>query len=89
MPCFVALIALITPRLVIIGLWLLSDWFTSVFDTLLWPVLGFFIAPTTLLWYSAVQNWYGGEWGPLQIIILVITLIIDFSPASSKRKRER
>lgn len=87
MPCLLAVIALITPRLVIVGLWLLTDWFMGVFDTLLWPVLGFFFAPTTLLWYTAVEHWFGGEWGALQIVGLVLTLIIDFSPASGKKRK--
>ena len=88
MPCLAAVIALITPRLLIVALWLFSDWFTGVFDLVLWPVLGFFFTPTTLLWYTVVENWYGGEWGTLQIIVVVITLLIDLSPASSKRKRK-
>lgn len=87
MPCLFAAIALITPRIVIVVLWLLSDWFTGVFDDFVLPVIGFIFAPTTLLWYSAVQNWYGGEWGTMQIIVAVIALIIDFSPASSKRDK--
>jgi hypothetical protein len=87
MPCFVALFALLTPRLVIAGLWLLSDWFVGVFDTMLWPVLGFFFAPTTLLWYSAVHHWFGGEWGTVQIIGLVFAILIDLSPASSKKRK--
>ena len=88
MPCLFALIALITPRLLIVGLWLLTDWFTGVFETMLWPVIVFFCAPTTLLWYTAVEHWYGGEWGTLQIIVVVITLMIDLSPASGKKKRK-
>ena len=88
MPCLAALIALITPRLLIVGLWLLTDWFTGVFETMLWPLIGFFFAPTTLLWYSAVEHWFGGEWGPLQIIVVVITLMIDLSPASGKKKKK-
>ena len=87
MPCLFALIALITPRLMIVGLWLLTDWFTGVFETMLWPLVGFFFAPTTLLWYSAVEHWFGGEWGTLQIVVGVITLMIDFSPASGKKKK--
>ncbi len=87
MPCFFALIALITPRLFIVVLWLLSDWFVGVFDEWLLPVLGFLFAPTTLLWYSAVEHWYGGQWGTLQIAVVVITLLIDLSPASGKRKK--
>ena len=87
MPCLVALIALATPRLVIVGLWLFTDWFVGVFGSILWPLLGFFIAPTTLLWYSAVENWYGGTWQTWHLVVAVIAIIIDFSPASSKRKR--
>ncbi|MFQ5569440.1 MAG: hypothetical protein ACE5G0_07175 [Rhodothermales bacterium] len=87
MPCLAALIALITPRLVIVSLWLLSDWFYGVFSSVLWPVLGFLFAPTTLLWYSAVENWYGGAWETWHLLIALVTLVIDFSPAGSKRDR--
>lgn len=88
MPCLGVLFALITPRLLIVILWLFSGWFTGLFDSLLWPVLGFFFLPTTLLWYTAVQHWWGGEWQALQIIGLVVALLIDTSPAAGKR-RER
>ena len=86
MPCLGVLFALITPRLLIVILWLFSEWFTGIFDTVLWPVLGFFFLPTTLLWYTAVQHWWAGEWQAIQIIGLVIALLIDTSPAAGKRK---
>lgn len=86
MPCFLAVLALFVPRVVIAVLWLVSDWFIGVFDSLLWPVLGFIFAPTTLLWYSVVQNVYGGEWGTLQIVVCVIAVAIDLSPAGGKRE---
>jgi hypothetical protein len=87
MPIFFALIALIVPRGLIFFVWLLTDWFTGVFDSVIWPVLGFLIAPVTLLWYSVVVNVYGGEWDTLQIVVLVISVLIDFSPSARKRKR--
>lgn len=87
MPCLLALFALLTPRLVIVGLWLFSGWFRGMFDTLLWPILGLVFLPTTLLWYSAVQHWFGGEWTLWPVIGLVIALLIDLSPASHKRGR--
>ena len=46
----------IAPRILILALWFFSTWFGGVFDSLLWPILGFIFAPTTLLWYSAVQH---------------------------------
>lgn len=85
MPCLVALLALLVPRGVIAGLWLLTDWFDGLFDTLLWPVLGFLFLPTTLLWYTVVQHWYGGAWTLIPIAGLVIALLIDTSPTQAKR----
>lgn len=86
MPCLFALATLITPRLVIVLLWLFTSWFHGLFDTALWPVLGFVFLPTSFLWYTAVQNWSGGEWGVLQIVLLVIALSIDVSPAGGRRR---
>jgi hypothetical protein len=60
-----------------------------VFDTALWPVLGFIVLPTTLLWYSAVQNWYGGNWGLWQIVGLVVALSFDTSPGGAKTVSNR
>ena len=87
MPCLLGLIALIAPRLTIVILWLLTGWFRGMFDNLLWPILGFLFLPTTLLWYSAVQHWFGGEWTLWPIVGLVVSLLIDLSPAGSRRSR--
>ena len=89
MPCLGVLIALMAPRFLIILLWLLTGWFKGVFAGILWPILGFFFMPTTLLWYSAVQNWWGGRWGFWQVIGLIIAIFIDISPSRAKRKRRR
>lgn len=85
MPCIVAVLALLAPRVVIVLLWFFTSWFDGVFDTLLWPILGFIFLPTTLLWYTAVQHWFGGEWLLWPVAGLVIALLIDLSPASGRR----
>ena len=89
MPCFFALFALLTPRLLIVGLWFLTNWFRGMFDTVLWPILGFLFLTTSFLWYSAVQHWFGGQWTLWQIVGLVIALMVDLSPASGRRARRR
>lgn len=86
MPCLLVVLALALPRGVILGLWFLSDWFDGLFDTMLWPVLGFVFLPTTLLWYSAVQHWFGGEWGVWQVVGIVAALMIDGSPSGARKK---
>ena len=89
MPCVATLFALITPRLVIVVLWFFTTWFQGLFATVLWPILGFFFLPTTLLWYSAVQHWFGGEWTLWPVLGIVLALMIDLSPASGRRSKAR
>ncbi len=86
MPCLLTLLAFFTPRLVIALLWFFSNWFHGLFNSVLWPILGFFFLPTTLLWYSVVQHWFGGQWTLWPVVGIVIALIIDVSPASHKRR---
>lgn len=87
MPCLLTLLALATPRLVIILLWLFTFWFRGLFTTPLWPVLGFVFLPTTLLWYTAVQHWFAGQWTLWPVVGLVIALVIDVSPTTHRRRR--
>ncbi len=87
MPLLIGLFALFVPRLIIVGLYLLTNWFDGVFKTLLFPLLGFFFMPVTMLWYSAVHHWFGGQWDIVQIAGLVVAVIIDISPARMRRRR--
>ncbi len=86
MPCLLVAGALIVPRLSIAFLWFMTNWFGGVFDSLLWPILGFVFAPTTLLWYTVVQNVFHGSWGIFQVVVMVIAIMIDMSPGSGKKK---
>lgn len=85
MPCLFAIFTLLTPRILIVLLWLFSSWFSGIFAAAIWPVLGFIFLPTTLLWYTAVQHWFGGQWTLWPVVGIVIALIIDVSPASGRR----
>ena len=87
MACLLTLLALATPRVVVVLLWLFSNWFNGIFDSRLWPLLGFIFLPTTLLWYTAVQHWFGGVWSLWPIVGIVIALLIDVSPAKGARRR--
>jgi hypothetical protein len=89
MPCLLFLLALLIPRAVIVLLWLFTNWFGGVFHTWLVPVLGLLFLPTTLLWYSAVQHWWGGIWTAVPVIGLVITFLIDVSPHRASWWRRR
>lgn len=88
MPCLFALLALAAPRVVILVLWFATNWFRGLFPSLLWPILGFLFLPTTFLWYSTVIVWFHGQWTLWPIVGIVMALLIDLSPASTRRKRQ-
>lgn len=88
MPCIIVVLALAMPRLVILCLWFLTAWFRGMFDNLLWPIVGFIFLPTTLLWYSAVQHWFAGQWSFWPVVGIIIALAIDLSPASGRRPKK-
>jgi len=92
MPCLPTILSLLFPRLMIVILWLVTDWFKGVFDSLVWPILGFLFAPLGTLWFGAVHNYYHGEWNTLQIIVMVIALGFDFgflgNSARNRKKRK-
>ena len=49
--CFLALLALISPRLALVATWLFTDVLSRTFDSWLVPLAGFFLLPWTTLAY--------------------------------------
>jgi len=87
MPCFLVILALVTPRLVVALLWFSTRWFEGLFSSLLWLAMGFIFLPTTLLWYTAVLRWFGGQWTLWPVVGIVVALAIDLAPARGYRRR--
>jgi hypothetical protein len=85
-PVLLVGLALFTPRLAVAVLWYFTHWFDGLFSSLLWPILGFIFLPTTLLWYSAVHQWFGGAWTLWPVVGLVVALVIDLSPVRQHRR---
>jgi hypothetical protein len=61
MGCFLALLALISPRLVLVVLWIFSDVLSRAFSSWIIPFLGFFLLPWTTLTYAAFWDWGSGR----------------------------
>jgi len=87
MPCFFVVLALVTPRLVVALLWFATRWFEGMFSSLVWLIVGFIFLPATLLWYTAVQHWFGGRWTLGTVVGIVVALAIDLAPARGYRRR--
>lgn len=66
MPCFIALLALLSPRLALFAIWIFSDLLSRAFESWIVPFLGFFLLPWTTLAYAAMwsssDRVYGFEW---------------------------
>ena len=88
MTILLIIISLILPRVVAAILYFFTGWFAGVFQTWYWPLLGFICMPFTMLWYSAVQNWFGGQWGFLQIFILILAVLMDLGVGIFNRGKD-
>lgn len=78
MPCLLALLALIFPRLVILLLAVFSGYLGRAFSgEWWWPLAGFFLMPYTTLAYAFSVNHGGGVSG-LYIVLVVVAVLMDF-----------
>jgi hypothetical protein len=71
--CLGVAFGLITPRVVMIVLWLFSDYLGRAYDSWILPLIGFFLLPTTTLAYAVATNEDGGfrSWGAVLVIVAV------------------
>jgi hypothetical protein len=87
MGCLLALLALISPRLVLILVALFSDVLSRAFGGWVVPLLGFFLLPWTTLTYAAFWDWGPGrhltgvEW-----FFVVLAFVIDLGSYRQGRR---
>jgi hypothetical protein len=83
--CLVAALALMMPRLVLIVLWLLpTNYLSHAYGTWVWPLLGFFLLPTTTIAYAIAENEFNGAkgWG---LVIVILGVALDLGLISGGR----
>ena len=84
MGCLLVLAVLAIPRTIMVVLWLFSDYLSQAFGTWVWPLLGFFLLPTTTLGYAVAENRYGGVrgWG---LALVILGVLIDLGALGGGR----
>jgi hypothetical protein len=85
MPCLVALLALISPRLALFFIFLFSNMLDRAFDSWLLPLLGFFLLPWTTLaytvmWDTGTNTVNGFEW-----FIVALAFLADLASYAGGR----
>jgi hypothetical protein len=91
MPCLLGCLALAMPRLVLVLVWLTSDYLDRAYETRIWPLLGFFLLPLTTLAYAFAMNYGDHRWTPMGIAAVVTAVLVDlglFRTGAKSRRRE-
>lgn len=94
MGCAVALFSLITPRIVLLIMWL-TNYLAASYGSWFWPTAGFFVAPTTTIAYAVAKQDLSTASGAITAagtLVIVIGVVIDLglvggSARSRRRKR--
>ncbi len=90
MPCILTIIALAFPRVVLFLVFLLSNYLGRAYQTVLWPLLGFFFMPLTTLAYAWAINSAGSVEG-IYLVAVVLAVLIDLgligSGEAGRRRR--
>src|SRR5689334_10729446 len=97
MPCLLALVALLVPRLVLVLVWLFGNGYLGrAYQTVIWPMLGFFFMPLTTLAYAFGMNSNRGSVSGYYLALVVLAVLIDLGllggggrAGRRRRKRQR
>jgi hypothetical protein len=88
--CLLALLALVSPRLVLFLLWIFSDVLSRAFDSWVVPLLGFFLLPWTTLAYAAFWDWGpGNHVTGIEWFFVGLAFFIDLSAWAGGRRVRR
>jgi len=87
MPCCLIALALMIPRVVLVGM-LFTGYLGRAVDGILWPLLGFFFMPFTTCAYMIGINENGGFYG-WSLVLLIVAVIFDVSGHGSGGARYR
>lgn len=86
MPCLLTILIIAFPRVAIVLLYLLTNFFAHVYTSLLIPLLGFIFLPLTLIAYTYFLNAHI----PMNItsfVILFIAVILDLGLVGGATRR--
>jgi hypothetical protein len=78
-----------SPRLILLGLWLFTDYLAEAGITFVWGFIGFVLAPCTTMAYAIAQNSFGGlsRWGTVVFALgIVLDIFIYYGGGRSRSK---
>ena len=88
MPCLLVLLMLAFPRVVLVLMFLMSNYLQRAYSGLLIPILGFIFLPLTTIVYAWLVNTHSPLEG-LNLIYLILAVIIDVGGLSGGEAHRR
>jgi hypothetical protein len=76
MPCCLVIAVLMFPRIILVCLFLLSNYLERAYHAMIVPLIGFFFLPTTTLAYAWLINTHRPLEGA-NVLILILAVLID------------
>jgi len=76
MPCLLLVLVLAFPRVVMVAMFLFSNYLQRAYPSILLPALGFVFLPLTTLVYAWLTNSHR-EMAGVNALILVVAVVID------------
>lgn len=88
MGCLAGCLAFFFPRLMLFILFLSSNYIGRAYETVLWPVLGFFFMPLTTIAYAWAVNTNGTVTG-IYLVVVVIAVLMDLGTTGNGAHQSR
>lgn len=88
--CLIVGILAASPRLILFGMWIFSDYLTRAGLPFIWGLVGFLFAPSTTIAYSIAENSFGGlqGWGTVIFAVgIILDILIYYSGRKGRRER--
>jgi hypothetical protein len=76
MPCLLTLVVLMFPRVILVLMWLFSNYLDRAYHGLVIPLLGFIFLPITTIVYAWMVN-AGLPIAGFNLVILIIAVLLD------------
>ncbi len=88
MPCLIGLVAIAFPRLAIVVLYLLTNFFERAYHSILLLLLGFIFLPLTTIVYAWIVN-TGHALAGIYMVAIIIAVLADLGLLGTGRYSRR
>ena len=86
--CLIVGVLAASPRIILLGLWLFTDYLSRSGLPFVWGFIGFLLVPCTTIAYAIAENSFGGLQGWGTVVFAVGILLDILLYASARRGRQ-